>query len=273
MPQQRARPREKYRPQSARLMDQVREVLRYHHYAMRTEAAYCAWIRKFIRFNGLRHRRDMGKAEIERFLSHLAINRGVAAATQNQALNSILFLYREVLDLPVADGISAARTRRGRRLPTVLTREEVARLLGEMRGVNLIMAKLLFGSGLRLMEVIRLRVHDLDFERRQILVRDAKGGKDRATVFPKIVHQALTEHLQSVRVVHTKDLQRGYGHVYLPGALARKLPGAARAWGWQYVFPARGLSRDRRGGGLRRHHIDETALQKAVRRAAIAAIR
>lgn len=257
-------PREKCRPTSARLLDQVREVLRYHHYAIRTEEAYVRWILRYIRFNGTRHPREMGKAEIERFLSHLAINRNVAASTQNQAFNAILFLYKEVLDRPLGDQLTAARSRKPRRLPVVLSREEMARLLGAMRGTNLLMAKLLYGSGMRLMEVVRLRALDLDFDNRQLAVRDGKGNKDRATLLPEVVHHALREHLAGVKTIHQQDLRDGYGAVYLPQALARKYAGAACAWPWQYVFPASGVSRDPRSGVIRRHHVHESTLQKAI---------
>lgn len=219
--------KEKYVPTSEKLMNQVREVLRYHHYAIRTEQSYVQWILKFIKFNGTRHPKEMGKPEIEGFLSHLAINRKVAVSTQNQAFNAILFLYRDVLLMPVADRIEAVRSRKPKRLPTVLGKEEVGRLINSMEGT---MAKLLYGSGLRLMEVIRLRVQDLDCANKQLMVRDGKGNKDRATLLPDPVHLPLKNHLERVKALHDKDLQDGYGSVYLPEALARKYPGASRSW-------------------------------------------
>jgi len=245
-------------------MDQVREVLRYHHYAIRTEQSYVQWILKFIKFNGTRHPKEMGKAEIEGFLSHLAMNRKVAVSTQNQAFNAILFLYRDVLLMPVADRIEAIRSRKPKRLPTVLGKEEVGRLLNSMEGTHQLMAKLLYGSGLRLMEVIRLRVQDLDFVNKQLMVRDGKGNKDRATLLPDPVQALLKNHLERVKALHDKDLQDGYGSVYLPEALARKYPGASRSWIWQYVFPSKNLSKDPRSGEIRRHHVDESTLQRAV---------
>ncbi len=264
MPHQRAKVKEKYRPKSAKLMDQVREVLRYHHYAIRTEEAYVKWILKFVRFHGTRHPKEMGKNEIEAFLSHLAINRHVAASTQNQAMNAILFLYREVLHLPMDDKIEAVRSRKPKRLPTVLSRAELGRLFDPMNGRNRLMAKMLYGSGMRLMEVVRLRVQDLDFDNHLIIVRDGKGNKDRSTLFPEPLQAHLKQHLKGVKAVHDDDLSRGNGRVYLPNALSRKFPHAAQHWGWQYVFPAGSLSRDPRSGEIRRHHIDETTLQKAV---------
>lgn len=229
MPYKRAKIKEKYKPQASRLLDQLREVLRYHHYSIRTEEAYVKWVVRYIRFNNTRHPREMGKPEIERFLSHLAINRNVAAATQNQALNAILFLYREVLDISLDEKIEAARSRKPKRLPTVLSRDEVARLLGALEGTNQLMAKLLYGGGLRLLEVVRLRVLDLDFANRQLAIRDGKGNKDRSTLLPEVIHAPLQTHLEKVKALHTKDLSNGYGSVYLLEALARKYQGAARA--------------------------------------------
>ena len=249
-------------------MDQVREVLRYHHYAYKTEITYTNWILKFIKFNGTRHPKEMGKHEIERFLSHLAMNRNVAKNTQNQAMNAIFFLYKYVLNMPVNDKIEAVRTRKPKRLPTVLSRNEVARLISIIKGTHQIMAKLLYGSGLRLMETVRLRVQDLDFDNKQLMVRDGKGNKDRATLLPDPIHSPLKIHLERVKALHQKDLQNGYGSVYLPEALGRKYTGAAKAWNWQYVFPSKNLSVDPRGGVVRRHHSNENTLQKAVRLAA-----
>ncbi len=201
MPYTRTKPKEKYKPQSSRLLDQVREVLRYHHYAIRTEEAYLRWIVQYIKFNGTRHPKEMGKEEIERFLSSLAVDRHVAAATQNQALNAILFLYREVLQLPLDEKIEATRSRKKKRLPTVLSRDEVRRLLSNIQGTRLLMAQILYGSGLRLMEAVRLRVQDLDFDNRQLSVRDGKGGKDRSTLFPEPLHAPLRRHLEGVQPV------------------------------------------------------------------------
>jgi integron integrase len=255
---------EKYQPKAARLMDQVREVLRYHHYAYRTEQAYVKWILQFIRFNGRRHPKELGKPEIERFLSHLACNRNVASATQNQALNAILFLYKHVLDVSMEGKIEAVRSRKPKRLPTVLTPEEVRCLLEAMKGTHQLMAKLLYGSGLRLMEVVRLRIHDLDFGNGLIAVRDGKGNKDRATLLPAPLHEPLKQHLERVQQLFKQDRKAGQANVYLPHALARKYRGASQSWAWQYVFPSKKLSRDPRAGELRRHHVNESGLQKAV---------
>jgi integron integrase len=252
-----------------KLMDQVREVLRYHHYAYRTEQTYCDWIVRYIKYFGSKkHPRDMGKTEIDAFLSHLATHRKVSAATQRQALNAIIFLYRHVLDMPIEEQIEPARAKRHPRPPVVMTKNEVKRVLAEMQGIHLLMAKVLYGSGLRLMECIRLRVHDLDFERRLIYVRAAKGGKDRTTIFPKSIQEEMRNHLQRVKRLHDEDLSQGCGAVYLPEALARKYPNAAREFRWQYVFPAKKRSLDPRSGLERRHHLLESGLQKAVKVAA-----
>jgi len=264
MAYRRERAKEIFRPKPGKVLDQVREVMRYHHYSIRTEDAYVKWILGYIRFNGTRHPRDMGKPEIERFLSHLAVNRNVATSTQHQAMNAILFFYKHVLDMPLEDHIDAIRSRKRKMLPTVLSQSEIRLLFDCMNGTNELMAKLLYGAGLRLMECIRLRVKDVDFENHQIIVRDGKGGKDRATILPKSVRQDLQFHLKGVRKLFEQDLEQGCADVYLPHALARKFPGASKTWAWQWVFPAKSLSRDPRTGKLRRHHTHETGLQKAV---------
>ena len=249
-------------------MDQVRQVLRYHHYAYRTEQTYCDWIARFIRFHGGKtHPKDMGKSEIESFLSHLAVQQKVAASTQSQALNALVFLYKHVLDLPIEGEIEAVRARRHRRPPVVMTQDEVRRVLGEMRGEHLLMARLLYGGGLRLMECIRLRVQDLDFSGAKIYVRGGKGGKDRVTVFPGSLQGDLRRQVEGVRTLHDRDVAEGFGEVYLPGALGRKYPGAGREFRWQYLFPAKKRSIDPRTGAERRHHVLESGLQKAVKRA------
>ncbi|HEY80229.1 MAG TPA: integron integrase [Caldilineae bacterium] len=229
------------------------------------------WIKRFILFHNKRHPKEMGAPEIEAFLTHLAVEEHVAASTQNQALSALLFLYREVLGQEPDIAIHAVRAKKPKRLPTVLTREEVQRVLAHLSGVHLLMAQLLYGSGLRLMECLRLRVKDLDFEQRQIIVRDGKGQKDRITVLPERLIEPLHQHLQQVKRLHEQDLARGYGAVYLPDALARKYPNANREWIWQWVFPSARLSIDPRSGAVRRHHADPSGLQKAVRRAARAA--
>ena len=268
MPYPRTIIKEKFKPKPGRLMDQVREVLRYHHYAIRTEEAYVRWILQYIHFHQKRHPKDLGKVEIERFLSYLASERNVAAATQNQAMNAILFLYKHVMDLPIDDLIEASRSRKNKRLPTVLSRAEIKRLMPGINGANHLMAMLLYGSGLRLMESVRLRVMDVDFDNHLIIVRDGKGNKDRSTLLPDIMESKLRQHLKTVQKRHSEDLANGYGDVYLPNALSSKFKGAAKAWHWQYVFPSSRLSKDPRSGKTRRHHIDETTLQKAVYNAA-----
>lgn len=259
--------KQKFRPDPQfRLMDQVRQVLRYHHYAYRTEHTYCDWIVRYVKFHGAKkHPRDMGKAEIEAFLSHLATHGRVSASTQRQALNAIVFLYRNVLDKPIDGQIEPIRAKRHRSPPTVMTQMEVQQVLDQMQGIHLLMARLLYGSGLRLMECIRLRIQDLDFEGGKVYVRAGKGAKDRITVFPKTIQEDLQIHLARVKRLHDEDLSKGYGEVYLPGALERKYRHAAKEFKWQYVFPAKKMSTDPRAGKLRRHHVLESGLQKAVK--------
>ncbi|MCX6923982.1 MAG: integron integrase [Verrucomicrobia bacterium] len=251
-----------------KLLDQVREIMRLRHYSIRTEQSYCDWIRRYVCFHRMRLRAELspGEAKVEQFLSDLAVNGHVAAATQNQAFNALLFLYREVLHEPF-ENVQAVRARHPIRVPTVLTPEEVKRVIEAMTGTPQLVAKILYGSGLRLLEGLRLRVHDLDFEMKQLTVRDGKGAKDRFTVLAEGVIPPLREHLTCVRLTHQEDLAAGYGAVYLPGALDRKYPKAAREWGWQYVFPARDLSTDPRSGVTRRHHLDEATINKAIKAA------
>jgi integron integrase len=250
-----------------RLLDRVRDKIRLKHYSIRTESAYLGWIRRFIVFHGKRHPAEMGAPEIEAFLSHLAVDGQVAASTQNQALAALLFLYREVLgaELPWLDGVE--RAKRPQRLPVVLTSGEVRSVLARMEGVKWLMASLLYGTGMRLMECIRLRVKDVDFQARQVTVRDGKGAKDRVTMLPESLVAPLQQHLAKVKVIHEQDCREGFGAVYLPFALERKYPNASREWGWQYVFPARSRSIDPRSGKERRHHIDEKVLQRALKSA------
>ena len=250
-----------------KLLDQMRDVLQTQHYSVRTEDAYVNWARCFILFHQKRHPQEMGTAEIEAFLTHLAVERHVAASTQNQALSALLFLYKAVLRQEV-ESVDAVRARKPTRLPTVLTKPEVLRVLHAMVGVPQLMAKLLYGSGVRALECVRLRVKDVDFAQHMLLVRDGKGEKDRITMLPENVVAPLQEHLARAKQVHATDLAEGYGAVYLPYALERKYPNANREWGWQYVFPAKSRSVDPRTGAERRHHLDESSLQKAVRAAA-----
>ena len=251
-----------------KLLQVVRDRIRAKHYSYRTEHAYVNWIRRFISFNGKRHPREMGADEVEKFLTHLAVELHVSASTQNQALAAILFLYRQVLEmkLPWLDNI--VRARQSQHLPVVLTRREVHVLLGQIEPGIYLIAQLLYGSGLRLMEALRLRVKDIDFDYWQIVVRDGKGRKDRVTILPEAIAAALQGHLRSVRQQHVWAMQHGYGGVELPHALAQKYPGATADWGWQYVFPASRPTRDPRSGALRRHHINERSVQRAMRAAA-----
>lgn len=251
-----------------KLLDQVRDVLRVKHYSYRTEQSYVQWIRRYILFHDKRHPSEMGAREIEAFLNDLAVKQHVAASTQNQALNALLFLYREVLHLPVEERINALRAKKSERLPVVLTKEEVEAVLNQLSGRNLLIAQLLYGSGLRVLECLRLRVKDVDFGQRQIVVREGKGDKDRVTLLPAKLIPALQLQLKEVKVRHEADLAAGFGRVELPYAFARKSPGADTEWGWQYVFPASNISVDPRTGIERRHHLDESVIQRAVKEAA-----
>ena len=250
-----------------RLLDQVRARLRLKHYSLRTERAYVGWIRRFILATGKRHPKDMGAPEVEGFLSTLATQGQVAAGTQNQALSALLFLYREVLSIDLPWMETMVRAKRPQRVPVVLSRDEVTRLLAMMDGVTALMASLLYGSGMRLMECVRLRVKDVDFDLNQICVRDGKGGKDRHVPLPQRLRELLRVQLERVQLIHQQDLRNGHGAVWLPYALSRKYPSAAREAGWQYVFPSNQLSSDPRDGAWRRHHVDERGLQRAVRSA------
>src|SRR2546427_2965419 len=254
-------------PRPKKLLDQMRDVLRTQHYAIRTENAYVDWARRIILFHQKRHPQEMGTAEIEAFLTHLAVDRHIAASTQNQALSALLFLYKAVLRQEV-ESVDAVRARKPTRLPTVLTKTEALQVLHGMVGVPQVMAKLLYGSGVRGLECVRVRVKDVDFAQHILLVRDGKGEKDRITMLPETLVAPLQEHLVRGKQLHANDLAEGYGAVYLPYALERKYPHANREWSWQYVFPAKSRSVDPRTGAERRHHLDESSLQKAVRAAA-----
>jgi integron integrase len=247
-----------------KLLDQMRLALRLRHMSLRTERAYVGWTRRFILFHHKRHPKEMGADEIRAFLTHLAMHGQVAASTQNVALNALLFLYRQVLkqECPTLDTLE--RAKRPRRVPTVFTPEEVTAVLAQLRGLQHLMASLLYGAGLRLMECVRLRVTDLDFASHQITVRDGKGAQDRVTMLPRVIETPLQRHLATVKLLHEADLLEGYGAVSLPDAFARKQPAAGTSWLWQYVFPAAKRSRDPRSGVERRHHGSETVLQKAV---------
>lgn len=254
-----------------RLLDLVRSRIRVKHYSIRTETAYVDWIKRFILFHRKRHPLEMGAPEVEAFLTSLAVDRNVAASTQNQALAAILFLYREVLgqELPWLEGVT--RAKKPQRLPTVLSRQEVDAVLGRMSGTSALIARLLYGTGMRVMEGVRLRVKDVDLQKREILVRDGKGGKDRLTVLPAVLVEPMRQQLLARRAVFDDDQRCNRAGVWLPHALAEKYPRAPREWGWQYVFAAAGLSVDPRGGAIRRHHLDEKLVQRHVRAAALAA--
>jgi integron integrase len=250
-----------------KLLDEVRAHIQRLNYSIRTEDAYVDWVRRFVLFHDKRHPREMGAAEIEAFLTHLAVVGKVSASTQNQAKSALLFLYRAVLnvDLPWLGDIASAR--QGKRLPVVLTVKEVQAVMAGMNGTHALIARLLYGSGMRLMEAVRLRVKDVEFSRREILIREGKGFKDRVTMLPDAVIEPLLRHLEKVKMLHEEDLALGHGEVYLPYALDKKYPNAGREWGWQYVFPSRNLSVDPRSGKQRRHHVDEKGVQRAMKQA------
>jgi integron integrase len=253
-------------PPKPKLLDQVRQAIRARHYSYMTEKAYVGWIKRFIFFHDKRHPTEMGETEVARFLSSLATESKVSASTQNQALHAILFLYQEVLQRKIGFIDGVVRAQRPKRLPVVLTREEVSRILGGMNGNHWLMAMLLYGAGLRLMECCRLRVKDVDFSQNHIVIRDGKGSKDRHTMLPAAVKDVLYEHLQQVKRLHEDDLKQGLGRVVLPNALDKKYPNAPKEWGWQWVFPATSHYTDRINGNKHRHHLHESVLQKASRK-------
>ncbi len=249
------------------LLAQVRQALRLRHYSRRTEEVYVAWVRRFVKFCGMRHPRELGQAEVTRFLSSLAVDRHVSASTQNQALGALVFLYRDVLQMPVGWLATVVRAKRPTRVPVVLTRDEVRQVLSRMRGTSKLVATLLYGTGLRLFEALQLRVKDVDFATHEITVRGGKGDRDRVTVLPERLEGRLLEHLATVRQQHERDVAEGAGWVALPGALAVKYPRAGREWGWQWVFPATRPYDDPASGERRRHHLHETVIQRAFREA------
>ena len=244
-----------------KLLDQVREAIQLRHYSYRTEETYVQWIRRYILFHNKRHPIEMGRTEIEAFLTHLAVQGQVATSTQNQALSALLFLYREVLEMEVAD-VDAIRAKRPHYVPTVLTKVEAIAVIGHCDGVHQLVVKLLYGSGVRLIEGLRLRVKDVDFAQQQIGVRDGKGSKSWITMLPASIADELRDHLVSVRQQHQRDLSRGFGSVYLPFALERKYPNANCEWIWQYVFPASQIAKHPRNGLMGRHHLHESGVQK-----------
>jgi integron integrase len=258
-------------PGKPKLLDQVRDIIRRKHYSIRTEQAYTDWIKRFIIYHGKRHPGEMAEEEVAEFLTHLARDRDVSPSTQNQALSALLFLYKEVLKHEIGWLEKVERAKKPPKLPVVLSRGEVKQIFAHLHGMPKLMAGLLYGSGLRLMECVRLRIKDIDFELAQITVRDAKGGKDRVTMLPLNLSEPLRRHLSRVKAQHEQDLEDGFGNVHLPFALARKLPNAAREWRWQYAFPSSRISTDPRTGRKQRHHIAEGLLQSALKRAVDAA--
>ena len=248
-----------------KLLDRLREALRARHYSRRTEQTYCLWVKRFIFFHNVRHPAEMAEPEINTFLTHLAVKEKVSASTQNQALSALLFLYRHVLGREIGDLGEVIRARKPKRLPVVMTREEVKEVLANMTGDKWLMASLMYGAGLRLMECLRLRVQDIDFARNEILVRDGKGAKDRLTMLPELLKGPIKDHIKKVKTIHERDLADGWGRVQMPSAMDRKYPNAPRDWRWQWVFPQENRWKNTKTGEEGRHHIDESLVQKSVR--------
>ncbi len=253
--------------QPPKLLDELQQALRSRHYSRRTEQTYCQWVKRFVRFNNLRHPSEMAEPEINAFLTYLALKEKVSASTQNQALSALLFLYRHIIGREVGDLGEVIRARKPKHLPVVMTRDEVKAVLANLKGDKWLMASLMYRAGLRLMECLRLRVQDIDFERNEILVRDGKGDKDRITMLPVSLQPPLQEHLTKVKKVHERDLAQGWGSVQLPYALDRKYPNASSEWRWQWVFPQENRWKNTRTGEEGRHHVHESIIQKAVGRA------
>lgn len=253
--------------QKPKLLDQMKDAIRLKHYSMRTEECYIYWVKKYIFFHNKKHPAEMGAEEVSRFLTHLAVHDKVASSTQNQAFSAILFLYRHVLKLELGLLQNVTRAKKPVKLPVVFTREEVRSLLRQFDGSKWLMANLLYGAGLRLNECLSLRVKDIDFGYKQIVVRDGKGNKDRITMLPVFLIDPLKRHLEKVKSLHEVDLKNGFGSVYLPYALERKYRNAGKEWGWQYVFPATAISTDPRSMQRRRHHLSESVLQRAMKQA------
>ena len=255
----------------SKLLGRMRDIIRRKHYSIRTEQAYLDWAKRYILFHSKRHPKEMGEAQIVSFLSYLAVKRRVAASTQNQALNALVFLYKQVLGREDLVLENIARAKRPERLPTVFDRDEISRLLAHMEGRPKLVAALLYGAGLRLLEGLRLRIQDIEFERKQIIVRSGKGAKDRVTLLPPKLFQPIRDQMAMASQLHRQDLATGLGEVYLPYALERKYPNAARQWGWQYLFPAGNTAIDPRSDKTRRHHLGESGIQRAVKQAMVAA--
>lgn len=254
-----------------KLLDQLREALRSRHYSSSTEQSYCLWVKRYIFYHGVRHPAEMAEPEINAFLSHLAIDKKVSASTQNQALSALLFLYRHVLQRQVGELGNVIRAQKPRRLPVILSREEVKEVLSRLHGRNWLLASLLYGTGMRIMEALQLRIQDIDFGSQEITVRNGKGAQDRVTMLPASLIPDLKRHLRSVKVIHEGDLHAGWGQVALPHALQRKYPNAAKEWGWQWAFPQAKRWRNQQTGAQGRHHQDPSILQKAVREAVLQA--
>ena len=253
---------------NTKILDETRNIMRYAHYSIHTERAYCDWIAKYIHFHHMQTRENLfiePKKKVEDYLTYLAVQANVAASTQSQAFNALVFLYKQVLKQPL-ENIKAIRTRKEQRIPVVLTREEVKQILSLLENTSGLLAKLLYGCGLRITEAVRLRVQDIDYGYKQVTVRNGKGMKDRVTPFPESIEPLLTNHLKRVRAIHNRDLANGYGTVYLPHALARKYLNAEQEWNWQYVFPSNKLSKDPRSGITRRHHTDQSVVNKAIKK-------
>lgn len=252
-----------------RLLEEVRDFMRLKHYSIHTERTYCEWIKRYVLFHGMTSRKDMlgGEKKIEAFLTDLAINQNIAPATQNLAMNALVFLYKNILKIPLQEEINAVRAHRKLNIPVVLTRDEVKKIISSMTGVPQLVVKILYGSGIRISEATRLRVQDVDYKMKQLTVRSGKGNKDRVTTFPATIIPFLQNHLDRVKMMHDTDLAQGFGEVYLPYALERKYKNAAKEWNWQYIFPSAKLSKDPRSGKTRRHHIDPGVINKAIKSA------
>lgn len=251
-----------------KLLDDVRRIMRLKHYSIHTERVYCDWIKQYIKFHKITNKPTLlvsPEAKVESFLSYLAIHRNVAVSTQNQAMNALVYLYKQVLEQPLEHTIDAIRSTKNRRIPVVLTQEEVKDIIVLLKGVSQLVVKIIYGSGLRITEAVRLRVQDVDFDYKQITVRSGKGNKDRVTTFSSNLMPEIKTHLQRVNLIHDKDLLKGHGAVYLPFALNKKYPNAEKEWGWQYVFPARNLALDPRSDVIRRHHLDQSSINKAIK--------
>jgi len=254
-------------PRKPRLLDQVRDAIQTRHYSRRTGRAYVGWIKRFVRFSGMRHPRELGEPEISRFLTHLAVDLRVSASTQTQALSALLFLYRHVVPKDLDRLRNVVRAKAPKRLPVVLTRDEVRAVLAQLAGIKWVMATLIYGAGLRVSECVSLRVKDVEFGSNRVIVRSGKGGKDRRTLLPEVVRSPLREHLKQVRAQHERDQERGVGWVELPDAIGRKYPNAGREWAWHWVFPATRCYLDATTGQWRRHHFHESALQREFKEA------